>query len=147
MIGITADFSDDDLEKVIQEDLEAWFMNLSRSMMDTGKLLIDKAISKVSYDSYGKVFGNITFNLRSSMGCGLVLHGKVIETYFPFGKNDEGKRHGLQLLKKVASETEEDFFLVVVAGEVYSNYVQDNGYDVDNMSLALFGDEFLRKIS
>lgn len=147
MIGITADFSDDDLERAIQEDLEGWFVNLSKSLMETGKNLVDKAIYRTSQGAYKKVFGNITYNLRSSMGCGLVLNNKLVDSYFPFGKNDIGKKHGMQLLETIASDTTEDFVLVVVAGEYYSKYVQEKGYDVDDMSFALFSNEFLSKIS
>lgn len=65
---------------------------------------MDKAHRKMKPDQdlHGKAFGNITWNLRSSMGCGLVFQNELVESYFPMGTGDEGRGKGLDLLNELA---------------------------------------------
>lgn len=148
MITIKADFSLADLEADMNADLEKWFDEISATLLQVGKESIDRQIAKVKpdTDAYGKGFGNITYNLRSSMGCGLVRNGKVIETYFPFGKGDVGQTHGLALLDEIAGTISEGIALIVVAGEQYGVFVEMKGFDVIAMSYARFANEFFNKL-
>ena len=84
---------------------------------------MDKAHRKMKPDQdlYGKAFGNITWNLRSSMGCGLVFQNELVESYFPMGTGDEGRGKGLDLLNELAAETEEEICVIVVAGDTTLN--------------------------
>lgn len=144
MFSIEAQFSTQDLEKMITDDMQKWFDEMAVDLMKVGKASVDKAIYKVSSGGYGKIFGNITFNLRSSMGCGIIVNNKVVDTYFPFGKGDEGRAHGLELLNRLASQVVDDIELIVVAGEFYAGFVQAKGFDVLAMSEATFNSEFLK---
>lgn len=147
MINIEADFNFDELEKDMEDKLQVWFNELAEKLMETGKASIDYAINKVTSGGYGKIFENITYNLRSSMGCGLVVNGQVTETYFPFGANDEGEAHGRALLEKIALEVTGDIELIVVAGSFYAYYVESKGFDVLRMSNATFEKEFLQLLN
>lgn len=147
MFSIEAEFNDSDLEAMIQEDLQAWFDEITEVLMQTGKQQVDTAITKVTSGGYGKIFGNITYNLRSSMGCGLAIDGEVVEDYFPFGEGDEGQAHGKDLLNKIAAENNFEISLIVVAGEYYSEFVQAKGFDVDKMSLKTFEDNFFKMLN
>lgn len=148
MISITANFSLEQLEADMNADLQVWFDEMAATLWEVGKESIDRQIDKVKpdTDAYGKGFGNITFNLRSSMGCGLVRDGKVVDTYFPFGKGDVGQTHGLSLLNEIAGTIADDIALIVVAGEQYGVFVEAKGFDVIKMSYAKFEDEFFSKL-
>ena len=76
---------------------------------------------KPDQDLHDKAFGNITWNLRSSMGCGLVFQNELVESYFPMGTGDEGRGKGLDLLNELAAETEEEICVIVVAGDTTLN--------------------------
>lgn len=148
MITITADFSLADLEKDMNSTIESWFDEVAATFWEVGKESIDRQLLKIKpdTDAYGKGFGNITFNLRSSMGCGLVRDGKVVDTYFPFGKGDVGQTHGLSLLNEIAGTIDDNIALIVVAGEKYGVFVEAKGFDVIKMSYAKFEDEFFAKM-
>lgn len=147
MFSIVPDFTFADIDEMIQKDLDEWFEALSKEMMATGKSQIDEAINKVNDKGYGKIFGNITYNLRSSMGCGIVVNGDLKETYFPFGKGDKGQEHGMEVLNSLVGSVEDDIYLIVVAGEKYGVFVQAKGYDVLAMAQGTFGDEFKKLVS
>ena len=135
MISIEADFSFSDLEKDMQSELDKWFDALAQKLMATGRNITDQAIAKVKTNMPGGSFGNITYNLRSSIGCGLVVFGEIKEDYFPFGKGDVGQQHGRELMAKVATGiSKDDIGLIFVAGEKYGVFVQQKGYDVTDMS-------------
>ncbi len=147
MINIEADFDFNELNSIIDGEVNNWLDELAEELMATGKTSIDKAINKVTSGGYGMIFGNITYNLRSSMGCGLVVDQVVRETYFPFGKGDEGQAHGLELLNKIALEVTGDIELIVVAGEFYARYVESKGFDVLRMSEATLGADFIKLLN
>lgn len=147
MISIEAQFSIEALEKDMTDKLQVWFNSLAKKLMDTGKEMTDRAVAKVKTGvKPGTSFGNITFDLRSSMGCGLVINNTVKETYFPFGKTSEGKAHGLLLISSIAAKIQEDIALVMVAGEKYATWVEGTGHDVITMSFGNFETEFLKEV-
>lgn len=147
MITITPDFSLSELDDIIDSDINDWFKDLGKSMMNAGKLITDKAIRKAKTGAFsGGGFGNISYDLRSSMGCGLAINKTITQTYFPFGRTGEGKQNGINLLNQVASELDEEIALIMVAGMSYAVFVQQKGYDVITMSFATFDPEFLKKL-
>ncbi|WP_443945601.1 hypothetical protein ACJVDH_00385 [Pedobacter sp. AW1-32] len=147
MITITADFDFKDLDTIINSDVQHWLDDLGTSLFEAGKKIIDVQIAKPKGPPFsGEGFGNITYNLRSSMGVGLVVKKVVKQDYFPFGKGDVGQTHGRELLKTVASETTEEICLVVVAGEYYGVFVQSKGYDVIKMAEGTLPPEFLKEL-
>lgn len=78
-------------------------------------------------------FGDVTGNLRSSMGFNIVKGGKVINES-DFKKElptaDEGPRKGQTLAKKIAMQSPKTINLVVVAGMEYAGDVAKRGRDV-----------------
>lgn len=148
MISITANFTIEQLEADMNADLEKWFDEIAESVFDAGKSIVDRAIAKVKTGANtGGGFGNITFNLRSSIGCGLVRDGLIKEDYFPFGKGDTGQVKGREVMNNVLAEFGSDQIgLILVAGEEYGVFVQMKGYDVTEMSWLKFEKEFFSKI-
>lgn len=148
MIKITADFTDSFLEDMINSDVDKIINETAKSMFSAGKVITDKAVAKTKDGAFtGGGFGNISYDLRSSMGCGLVKSNKVTQNYFPFGKTTTGKKHGKDLLTTVAAEITEEIALIFVAGENYAVFVEDKGYDVITMSFATFDPEFLKQLN
>jgi len=143
MFSIEADFSEPDLERWINEDVQSWFDELTSQLLATGKILVDKARAKTKSEGG---FGNITWNLRSSIGLCAVNQGKIIETYFPpIGKGEHGNTVGREMAERLAvySEGRDGIQVVFVAGENYAELVQTTERDViytvigDNLEDAL----------
>lgn len=92
-------------------------------------------------------YNNITFNLVSSVGFAITRNGAVVESYFPLLETGtEGKAKGEALSARVASELggTNNIVLVLVAGEDYASYVQNNGKDVISASSTEFESYLLR---
>ena len=102
---------------------------------------------KPDQDLHGKAFGNITWNLRSSIGCGLVFQNALVESYFPMGTGDEGRGKGIDLLNECAAESEEEICVIVVSGENYAEFVQKKGFDVTKMAENSFEYEFMALVN
>jgi len=142
MISVRADFKMSDVEKYIKQETDKWFNELMEVLRSQGKLFTKRARAKTKSEGG---FGNITWNLRSSIGFCLVYQGKVVETYFPRIKNGTtGNEKGRELAKKVAlqSDSGDDIVLVLVAGEDYASFVQmRENTDVIRTSTATFETE------
>jgi hypothetical protein len=149
MIKIEADFNMDDIDNYMNEEAQAWYNELAKTLMKTGKLLVDKAQKKMKPDQdlNGKAYGNLTWNLRSSIGCGLIFQNELVESYFPMGKGDSGRKKGIAMLKRLATESQEDVSVIVVAGEEYSEFVQAKGFDVTKMAKNSFESEFMKIVN
>lgn len=80
MLKITAYFDMNDIEAYIDGEMKAWLEELVESFRITGRNLVKKARAKTKAAGG---FGNITWNLRSSIGYCLMYDGEVIEVYFP----------------------------------------------------------------
>jgi hypothetical protein len=149
MIRITADFTEKELEDFINGEVEAWFDELVDSLRKTGRALVDKARAKTKQDGG---FGNITWNLRASIGMCLVDEtGLIIETYFPkIGKGAHGDQIGTDMAEAIAVYAREanQMCMVFVAGEEYAVFVQQEeaqGRDVIRFVIGANLEPALRK--
>lgn len=141
MISIEADFSFKELEDDMQAELDKWFDALLEVYRKAGKNYVDRARAKTKAEGG---FGNITWNLRGSIGYVLVKEGSVIETYFPpISKGSEGLKIGEDFARELAllSDEGDDIMLVVVAGMEYASYVQATERDVIRGSSLFFENE------
>lgn len=125
MFSIEADFTAADLERWINEDVDAWFDELSEKYKKAGIAFVDKARARTKSEGG---FGNITWNLRSSIGCLLVYNGQAIFTYFPTIKNGAlGSQTGENYAREIAVLVNEGdgVQLVIVAGMEYASFLED----------------------
>ena len=145
MFSIESDFTLADLEAMVKGDIDAWFMDLAEHFKARGRELVDKARAKTKSDGG---FGNITWNLRGSIGMCVVLNGKIIDTYFPpITKGEHGTTLGRDMAEKLAvyGKNSEGVNMVFVAAESYASIVQTTERDVinhvigDNLEEALKG--------
>jgi hypothetical protein len=128
--SIEADFTAQDLENWINDDVQDWISDMTAGLIAGGKILVDKARAKTKSEGG---FGNITWNLRSSIGLCAVNQGRIIETYFPpIGKGEHGNTVGREMAERLAlySQGRDDVVVVFVAGENYAELVQTTERDV-----------------
>lgn len=144
MISVERDFTDADIDAYIAEQEREWLDSIIENLSIGGRALVDKARAKTKDDGG---FGNITWNLRGSIGMCIVNDlGKIVETYFPpIGKGEHGREVGTDLAERLAvySRDNQEISMVFVAGESYAVFVQAKGKDVikhvigDNMEAEL----------
>jgi hypothetical protein len=141
MFSISADFSEKDLENWIMEDVNEWFDELVETFREKGREFTTRARAKTKSEGG---FGNITWNLRSSIGYCLMYENKVVESYFPSIKGGtSGEAKGRELAETLAiyGDHGDGIVLVLVAGEDYASFVKAKGYDVIQSSSAKFETE------
>lgn len=137
-LSFKANFQMSDIAKIIQEDTQEWLDELMETFREQGREFTKRARAKTKAEGG---FGNITWNLRSSIGYCLVYQGRVIETYFPPIKGGtEGEQKGEDYAREIALLVDEadGVMLVMVAGMEYAAFVKAKGYDVIQSSSATF---------
>ncbi|MCZ4244977.1 hypothetical protein [Pedobacter punctiformis] len=134
MIKITADFSLQDLNDIINDETESWFDELVDDYRRAGKQFVERAVAKAT-------FNNITWNLRSSIGYLIMFEGKIVESYFKDLKDGtEGQEVGRDYAEFVARLVNDGVGLAMalVAGEEYAYFVEKKGKDVISGSYSFF---------
>lgn len=141
MITFKAQHSDQELEKWIQQDMQEWFDELLNTFRLEGRKYVDRARKRTKVGGLG--FGNITWDLRSSIGMVLAYDGQIIETYFPKIHNGNGYEIGKELADRIAtySGTQQGITMVIVAGMQYAAYVEDKGFRVISYDSFQFEDD------
>lgn len=130
MISITADFNLDEINKYIDKQERLWPEGLMEDYRTAGRNFVANARRKTR-PSGG--FGNITWDLRSSIGYLLLNNGEVIESYFPTLQGAvNGSVTGDAFARELAADSEfnDGIGLILVAGMDYAKFVQSKGYDV-----------------
>lgn len=118
-----------DVEAYIQSETQVFFDELVDRIRQTGRTLVDKARAKTKSEGG---FGNITWNLRSSIGYLIIYNNEVVETYFPtVGDGGEGSATGERYAREIATliDLYEGIQLVIVAGMEYATFVERAGID------------------
>jgi hypothetical protein len=142
MIKITADFDLSALDRLIDREVDTWLDSIMEKYRKAGRQFTERARSRTK-EAHGS-FGNITWNLRSSIGYLLIYNGKVIESYFPTLQGaPEGSVTGDAYAREIASYVNDGqgVLLVCVAGMEYAYFVQSKGYDVIKGSSVYFDQE------
>lgn len=142
MIKITADFDLSALDKLIDQKVDTWLDSIMEKYRKAGKQFTERARSRTKAAHHS--FGNITWNLRSSIGYLLVYNGVVKESYFPTLQGaPEGSGKGDEYAREIASYVNDGqgVLLVCVAGMEYAYFVQSKGYDVIKGSSVYFDQE------
>lgn len=125
MFSIEADFTDAELTGWIQEDLDSWFGELSEKYKKAGIAFVEKARARTKAENG---WNNITWNLRSSIGCLLLINEQVVFTYFPpLNGGDLGSQTGENYAREIAVLVNEGdgVQLVIVAGMEYASLLED----------------------
>lgn len=145
MIKITANFDLSALDKLIQVETDKWLDSILEKYRKAGKQFVERARAKVKGAPFsGGGFGNITYDLRSSIGYLLMYNGKVIESHFPtVSGGSNGTTTGDAYAREIASSSmyNEGIALICVAGMEYAHFVEIKGYDVISGSSVHFDNE------
>ena len=143
MLRIEANFDMKAIEKYIDDTFNGWVEDIADTMFQSGKIIVDLARAKTKAEGG---FGNITYNLRSSIGCVVVSNHQIQDkhVYFPkLANGDEGRKKGIALAREVALLVDDgETFIVFVAGEDYASILEDNSIDVVSGSWEKFDKQF-----
>lgn len=141
MLSIKQDWSIKDIE----DDFAGITTEAEQFAIDTlitaGKSFVDKARAKTKEDGG---FGNITWNLRASIGFVLQYDHEIIFTYFPpLGKGQEGTQKGIAYANQIAAMFDDGgLLLCCVAGMEYAAFLEATDNDVISGSCSEFEKEF-----
>lgn len=127
-----ADFNFSDLENDIRESLDFQIRSVADALFEAGKKAVDRA--RLQTRSEGG-FGNITWNLRGSIGCVLLIDHELPSEYIyfpPVSNGEEGRKIGEDYAREIALLVADgEPTLILVAGMDYAGYVEArDGYDV-----------------
>ncbi|TXK52388.1 hypothetical protein FVR03_01340 [Pontibacter qinzhouensis] len=125
---IKADFNLSAVRKYIAEQVREYELHVIQAFTDAGNAWQERA--KLKTKSQGS-FGNITFNLRSSIGYILLKDGvELAESFEVVGTGDAGAEKGLAYARELAGNYPAGIVLICVAGMEYAAAVESKGYDV-----------------
>lgn len=127
MFSLSSDFDMKAIESMIKGEVNDWVEGLIERYKIVGKKFVDKARAQTKEEGG---FGNITWNLRSSIGCVISLNNKIIFEYFPPIKGGTiGEQKGLAYAQEIAVYVNEPdtVTLVIVAGMEYASLVEARG--------------------
>jgi hypothetical protein len=147
MLSIKADFNLDALNRDLDKFVEEAENRLVEKLKIAGREFVDRARSRTKLANGS--FGNITWNLRGSIGYVLVKDHSIIERYFPrIADGAEGTSTGTAYAEELALLMDDgDIMLIVVAGMDYAYFVESKGYDVISGSWAHLEDELSRSLN
>lgn len=131
-LKIKASYNQNQIAKQVEAAVKAYIDNVIAIYSRAGKAMVEDARRrKKDFSAYGNgSFGNITFNLRSSIGCVVYLDGMPKFSYFPvLSTGAEGARRGRAYADEVTMGMD-GIVLVVVAGMDYARAVENRGYNV-----------------
>ncbi|MEJ2905090.1 hypothetical protein WAE58_21775 [Pedobacter panaciterrae] len=139
MFKLETNFNENKIHQYIEKRIEQRIAEIIEFLRVKGIEYTTKARTKVLAEN---PYTNRTFNLVSSVGFAIVRKSVVLESYFPLLKTGtEGQKKGELTAEKAAKDYSgsDDVALVLVAGEDYASYVQDNhDFDVTKMASIAF---------
>lgn len=124
-MGIKAVTPAAQINKMLREEVEKRQRVLIRTMLYCAEEITNAARSTNSYQDQ-------TGNLRSSIGCIVIVDGRIIQEYgFTQVKDGAlGVTEGKGFAHSLAARFPKGVAIVAVAGKEYASYVADKGYDV-----------------
>lgn len=124
-MGIKATTSTTQINAMLRNEAEKHRRVLIRTMLYCAEEITNAARSTDSYRDR-------TGNLRSSVGCIVIVDGKIIQEYGFEQVNSgvQGTTDGKEFAYSLADRFPKGIAIIAVAGKEYASYVADKGYDV-----------------
>ena len=124
-MGIKATTTPAQFNKMLRQEVEKRKQVLIRTMLYCAEEITNAARSTDSYKDQ-------TGNLRSSIGCIVIVDGKIIREYGfeQIKQGAQGVTDGKDYAYSLARQYPKGIAIVAVAGKEYASYVADKGYDV-----------------
>jgi len=127
-VTIKADFNMAAIQKEIEQAVQKYKLEVIQAYRDAATVWMERARAKTKIQGG---FGNITFNLRSSIGFLLLDDGREIAIEFEtVGPGEAGAATGMAYARELAGSYTDGIALICVAGEDYAAAVESRGYDV-----------------
>lgn len=127
-VSIRADFNMASIRKEIDRAVAEHKQEVIQAYRDAATVWMERAKEKTKAQGS---FGNITFNLRSSIGFLLLDNGREVAIEFEtVGNGDEGVKKGMDYARELAGGYADGIVLICVAGEEYAAAVESKGFDV-----------------
>lgn len=113
------------VNKMLREEAEKQRRVLIRTMLYCAEEITNAARSTDSYTDR-------TGNLRSSVGCIVIVDGRIIQEYGfeQVKEGGQGVTDGKEYAYFLARQYPKGIAIIAVAGKEYASYVADKGYDV-----------------
>jgi len=116
------------IQKEIDRAVQEYKQEVLQAYRDAATVWMERARAKTKAQGG---FGNITYNLRSSIGFLLLDNGREIAIEFEtVGNGDAGAAKGMAYARELAGIYTDGITLICVAGEDYAAAVESKGYDV-----------------
>lgn len=130
-MGITPKFTRRDMDVLFKERLQRIDKAITLALCVLGEKCVNHARDLDPIAG----FGDVTGNLRSSIGYVVYRNGSPVKTDFklksgPKGSGATGYSVGQSLATEIAAKYPKGYVLVVVAGMNYAVYVESKGRDV-----------------
>lgn len=145
-LKVKANYNTRELEDYSNTVIEEYFKYVISVYSKSGRAMVIDARSRTKdFPGPGAAsFGNITWELRSSIACAVYRDGKRV---FFYGPALESGSEGVQAAKDYLEELSEGvdgIQLIVVAGKEYARAVESRGYNVIS-NTALIAEGILEK--
>lgn len=131
-LKIKADFNMRAISDYMDKEIKRYIDSVKQAYIKAGTAMVEDARSRTKDlgAADGGSFGNITWNLRSSIGCAVYIDGVNVYRYFPvLSTGAEGAQRGSDYADEL-NEGVEGLQLIVVAGMDYAAAVESKGYNV-----------------
>ena len=131
-LSIKANYTEASIRNEVSRAVEEYFKYVTSTYSKAGKAMVEDARSRTkdlgALD--GGSFGNITWELRSSIACGVYRDGSQVYFYGPvLSTGSDGVSAAKDYLDELAVGIE-GIQLIVVAGKDYARAVESKGYNV-----------------
>lgn len=125
MAGLKPKFSIAAVNQFLQQKTENYEKQVIKTLQYQGEQFVTRARLKTKTEGS---FGDITGNLRSSIGYVILKDGEPLDENF--GNTAKGQHEGKRIAREVGRRFPQGLVLIGVAGMEYAAAVEAKGYDV-----------------
>lgn len=124
-MGVKASIPQAQVSRILREEVAKQQKVLIRTMLYCAEEITNAARTTNSYQDQ-------TGNLRSSVGCIVIVDGRIIQEYGfeQVKEGTQGVTDGKEFAHSLVSRFPKGIAIIAVAGKEYASYVADKGYDV-----------------
>lgn len=131
-LKIKGNFTEAQITKVFANATRIYIDRVVKVYSKAGTAMVEDARSRTKDlgAHNGGSFGNITWDLRSSIGCAVFVDGVKKFDYFPIlNTGNDGAQRGRDYAEELSTGLS-GIVLIVVAGMEYARSVESKGYNV-----------------
>lgn len=141
-LKVTANYTAASIDREVKQAIDEYFKYVVDVYSRAGRAMVEDARSRTKdFGSSGNgSFGNITWELRSSICCAVYRDGREVFFYGPvLNTGADGVTAAKDYLQELSTGIA-GIQLIVVAGKEYARAVEDKNYNVISSTYQLAGD-------